>query len=75
MEKGRARIGMHIRREGGGGGGGFFFFKQRTAYEVISRDWSSGVCSSDLGPYTQVDGKRMKIPPPPREHPFPLKSK
>src|SRR5574337_914283 len=27
---------------------GFFFFKQKTAYE-ISGDWSSDVCSSDLG--------------------------
>ena len=26
----------------------FFFFKQKTAYEVVSRDWSSDVCSSDL---------------------------
>ena len=38
--------------EGGGGvvGGGvvFFFFKQKTAYEIVSRDWSSDVCSSDL---------------------------
>src|SRR3546814_8798599 len=25
-----------------------FLFKQRTAYEVRSRDWSSDVCSSDL---------------------------
>ena len=25
-----------------------FFFKQKTAYEVVSRDWSSDVCSSDL---------------------------
>src|SRR3546814_154275 len=25
-----------------------FFFKQRTAYEVRIRDWSSDVCSSDL---------------------------
>ena len=40
----------------GGGGGGvgvgglvfFFFFKQKTAYEIVSRDWSSDVCSSDL---------------------------
>ena len=23
----------------------FFFFKQKTAYEVVSRDWSSDVCS------------------------------
>src|SRR5213082_3194628 len=26
----------------------FFFFKQKTAYEVVSGDWSSDVCSSDL---------------------------
>src|SRR3546814_2048863 len=26
-----------------------FFFKQKTAYEVRIRDWSSDVCSSDLG--------------------------
>ena len=36
----------------GGGGGGvccfFFFFKQKTAYEMCGRDWSSDVCSSDL---------------------------
>ena len=25
-----------------------FFFKQMTAYELISGDWSSDVCSSDL---------------------------
>src|SRR3546814_7535723 len=25
------------------------FFKQKTAYEVRIRDWSSDVCSSDLG--------------------------
>src|SRR3546814_19791738 len=28
----------------------FFFFKQRTAYELRISDWSSDVCSSDLGP-------------------------
>src|SRR3546814_7142021 len=28
---------------------GFFFFKQKTAYEMRSSDWSSDVCSSDLG--------------------------
>ena len=38
----------------GGGGGGcglffFFFFKQKTAYEIKECDWSSDVCSSDLG--------------------------
>src|SRR3546814_4560771 len=26
----------------------FFFFKQKTAYELRIRDWSSYVCSSDL---------------------------
>ena len=31
----------------------FFFFKQKTAYEIVSRDWSSDVCSSDLR--TEVD--------------------
>ena len=30
----------------------FFFFKQKTAYEIVSRDWSSDVCSSDLCHYT-----------------------
>ena len=28
--------------------GVFFFFKQKTAYEMCGRDWSSDVCSSDL---------------------------
>src|SRR3546814_13803023 len=28
----------------------FFFFKQKTAYEMRIRDWSSDVCSSDLRP-------------------------
>src|SRR5213594_4585550 len=28
----------------------FFFFKQKTAYEISVRDWSSDVCSSDLCP-------------------------
>jgi hypothetical protein len=27
----------------------FFFFKQKTAYEIQRCDWSSDVCSSDLG--------------------------
>ena len=34
----------------GGGGGVVFFFKQKTAYEILTCDWSSDVCSSDLGP-------------------------
>src|ERR1043166_7015925 len=29
----------------------FFFFKQKTAYEIPKRDWSSDVCSSDLTPF------------------------
>src|SRR3546814_2832022 len=28
---------------------GFFFFKQKTAYDMRISDWSSDVCSSDLG--------------------------
>ena len=37
-------------REQGCGLGGlfFFFFKQKTAYEILTCDWSSDVCSSDL---------------------------
>src|SRR3546814_1900081 len=27
----------------------FFFFKQKTAYEMRISEWSSDVCSSDLG--------------------------
>src|SRR6184192_1337406 len=35
----------------------FFFFKQKTAYEMSIGDWSSDVCSSDLGNLTnQVRG-------------------
>src|SRR3546814_3042614 len=29
----------------------FFFFKQKTAYEMRISDWSSDVCSSDLGEF------------------------
>ena len=32
----------------------FFFFKQKTAYEIVSRDWSSDVCSSDLTFYNHA---------------------
>ena len=31
--------------------GFFFFFKQKTAYEIVDCDWSSDVCSSDLGAF------------------------
>src|SRR3546814_412069 len=37
----------------------FFFFKQKTAYEMRISDWSSDVCSSDLG-------VRRQAPAPPR---------
>src|SRR3989454_394074 len=40
--------------------GVFFFFKQKTAYE-IQGDWSSDVCSSDLG-----DGTLDQVVTPPR---------
>src|SRR5213082_4072323 len=35
-----------------------FFFKQKTAYEIVSGDWSSDVCSSDLfGEVTLISRK------------------
>src|SRR3546814_2002261 len=33
----------------------FFFFKQKTAYEMRISDWSSDVCSSDLGAEPAAD--------------------
>src|SRR3546814_2494771 len=33
----------------------FFFFKQKTAYERRISDWSSDVCSSDLGGMKTAD--------------------
>src|SRR3546814_4249967 len=33
----------------------FFFFKQKTAYELRISDWSSDVCSSDLGDRAEND--------------------
>src|SRR3546814_7167439 len=38
-----------------------FFFKQKTAYEMRISDWSSDVCSSDLG-WTAACGKQRDIP-------------
>src|SRR3546814_5572978 len=41
----------------------FFFFKQKTAYEVRIRDWSSDVCSSDLmgmSPHQYVVRRRIE---------------
>src|SRR3546814_7795289 len=37
------------------GSGSFVFFKQKTAYEMRISDWSSDVCSSDLGRETDPD--------------------
>src|SRR3546814_7821404 len=36
----------------------FFFFKQKTAYEMRISDWSSDVCSSDLGTHEQDAARR-----------------
>ena len=38
----------------------FVFFKQKTAYEIVSRDWSSDVCSSDLDGFTDCDKANYK---------------
>src|SRR3546814_4550893 len=38
-----------------------FFFKQKTAYEVRISDWSSDVCSSDLGLRPEVDHAVEKL--------------
>src|SRR3546814_11511533 len=39
-----------------------FFFKQKTAYEMLISDWSSDVCSSDLGrlALTTIDSSFIK---------------
>src|SRR3546814_3006744 len=37
----------------------FFFFKQKTAYEMRISDWSSDVCSSDLGTVVEHDVRRL----------------
>src|SRR5216117_2842277 len=49
----------------------FFFFKQKTAYEIRKGDWSSDVCSSDLGgaaahllPWLDSRGRRHDEPSP-----------
>src|SRR3546814_4866002 len=41
---------------------GFFFFKQKTAYEMRISDWSSDVCSSDLGvAYVRKEHGRINV--------------
>src|SRR3546814_17448633 len=37
-----------------------FFFKQKTAYEMRISDWSSDVCSSDLGVRLFLCGQRRE---------------
>src|SRR3546814_1185805 len=39
---------------------GFFFFKQKTAYELRIRYWSSDVCSSDL--WWRKTGRTLNMP-------------
>src|SRR3546814_5651266 len=39
-----------------------FFFKQKTAYEMRISDWSSDVCSSDLGRREHGDVTGQEIP-------------
>src|SRR3546814_7067397 len=41
----------------------FFVFKQKTAYEVRISDWSSDVCSSDLGGARVDDGVDLPVGP------------
>src|SRR3546814_14069786 len=56
-----------------------FFFKQKTAYEMRISDWSSDVCSSDLGSRLgdqsapDAAGDDLSTPPAPdRDHPHRL---
>src|SRR3546814_1193185 len=49
------------------------FFKQKTAYEMRISDWSSGVCSSDLGPHRRAErqgsgGERQAVRARPAGH-------
>src|SRR5690606_39498679 len=44
-----------------------FFFSSRRRHTRFSRDWSSDVCSSDLGPTLRISGTV-----PTREHPIPI---
>src|SRR5690606_9622955 len=40
----------------------FFFFSSRRRHTRFSRDWSSDVCSSDLGPHFLSAGWRFPVP-------------
>ena len=35
------------------------FFKQKTAYEIVTGDWSSDVCSSDLATITEQGNSKL----------------
>src|SRR3546814_10002077 len=39
----------------------FFFFKQKTAYEMRISDWSSDVCSADLGDREKTIGSHQVL--------------
>src|SRR3546814_15226104 len=39
----------------------FFFFKQKTAYDMRISDWSSDVCSSDLGTRHHANREAWRI--------------
>src|SRR3546814_2427385 len=39
----------------------FFFFKQKTAYEMRISDWSSDVCSSDLGELIRLHAEPLAV--------------
>src|SRR3712207_8748075 len=49
-------------RRGEGRDGWLIFFKQKTAYEIL-RDWSSDVCSSDLGGRSPCQGLSSRARP------------
>src|SRR3546814_3703427 len=38
-----------------------FFYKQKTAYEMRISDWSSDVCSSDLGPVVSAETTKHRF--------------
>src|SRR3546814_2904197 len=48
-----------------------FFFKQKTAYEMRISDWSSDVCSSDLGDDAAQAGNDVIAPDPAAPAPAP----
>src|SRR3546814_8942073 len=49
----------------------FFFFKQKTAYEMRIRDWSSDVCSSDLAQERDSRPSALPVGRHPRKHRYP----